>query len=240
MASSTIDSLLYSVRANLKENTTVPGAYYWNDAELLDWLNRGAKDLWRAIVDLYEHHFLTISDAPFIEAGANIISAIPDDVYRIVLIEPRTIGQSSVNPGLVFKPLPYQDPRFLNARACAPISPREAIVYYDQVSEGAPVGPPAIRIGPTLSSSMLLTVAYNHTIGVFDETDTNPIPGESDNALIAWATAFARGKERDDTAPDPAWLKVYASEKANLIKQIGPRQIQEAEFADGMFEGYDF
>lgn len=233
---SLISSLIYTARQNLKEPTPI----FWSDQELIDIANKGAKDLWRAIVDLYEHHFVTVSEAPYINANSPFILGIPDDVYRVVLIEPRTIGDSSSNPGLIFKPLPYTDPRFLDARARSAIEPREDIVYWTQMEAGAPVGPPVIRIGPQLSSSANLTMVYNHVLPVFDEDDYNPIPGEADGALVAWMTAYARAKERDDTAPDPVWLKVYATEKQNLIRQIPPRQIQEPEYVYGMFEGYQF
>lgn len=240
MASTLVSSLLYSVRQTLKETAPVQ-APFWNDQELIDIVNRGAKDLWRAIVDLYEHHFLTINDTDvFIQANSSVLMGVPDDCYRVVLIEPRVIGGSSPNPGLIFKPLHWQDGRFQNARALSAASPNNQVVYYDQHTQGAPVGAPVVRIGPQLSDSVLLTIAYNHTLAVFDEDDTNPIPGESDNALIAWTVAYARAKERDDTAPDPKWLQVYNTEKMNLIKQIPPRQIQEPEFVEGMFEGYEF
>lgn len=240
MASTLISSLIGSVRATLKETAPV-AAPFWSDEELLDYCTRGAKDLWRAIVDLYEHHFLTINDTDvYVAANSSVLVGVPDDCYRVVLIEPRVIGSASVNPGLIFKPLPWQDGRFQNARALAAASPNNQIIYYDQHTAGAPVAAPVVRIGPQLSDSVLLTIAYNHVLAPFDEDDTNPIPGESDNALIAWMVAYARGKERDDTAPDPRWLQVYATEKANLIKQIPPRQIQEPEYVEGMFEGYEF
>ena len=66
----------------------------------------------------------------------------------------------------------------------------------------------------------------------------NPIPGESDNAVVAWTVAYARAKEREDRSPDPNWLAVYATEKQHLLQSLGLRQLQEPEFADAMFMSY--
>lgn len=236
MASSLVSALIYTVRSQLKE----PTPRFWNDQELLDHLNNGARDLWRMIVDLYEHHFLTITDAPYINSGETVIYGLPENIHRIVLIEPRVVGTGTSNPGLIFKPLSYTDPRFLNARGCAAVEPRETVVYYTPYGEGGPVNDPVIKIAPAFTSAVNLTVAYNHNLSPFDEDDRNPIPGEADNALVAWAIAFARAKEREDNRPDPGWLAVYNTEKTNLKQQLAPRQSQEPQFVYGMFEGYEF
>ncbi len=236
MAASLISGLIYTVRSQLKE----PIPSFWNDQELLDHLNNGARDLWRMIVDLYEHHFLTVIDTPYIDAGASVIYQLPEDVHRVVLIEPRVVGTGTANPGLIFKPLPYTDPRFLNARGMAAQDPRDTVCYYTPYGEGGPVNPPTIKIAPTFTSAVNLTLAYNHTLPRFDEDDRNPIPGEADNALVAWCLAFARAKEREDNRPDPGWLAIYQTEKRNLQQQLAPRQSQEPQFVLGMFEGYEF
>jgi hypothetical protein len=64
----------------------------------------------------------------------------------------------------------------------------------------------------------------------------NPIPGESDRALWAYAIAFARAKEREDNAPDPEYISIYATEARNLLIALSPRSVQEPEYVVGMWE----
>jgi len=229
-----IATLLRAVRSNLKE----PIPVFWTDQELLTYMNAGAQDLWRAITDLYEHHFSRVVETPFIEANTSTVSGVPTDCYKVVLIEPRVIGAASVNPSLIFKPMDWTDPRFQNARAGRAHASRDGIIYYTLFGPGAPEEAPQIRIGPQLSDAVLLSLTYNYTLPWFDETDTNPIPGMADHALIAWTTAYARAKEREDGAPDMVWLNIYGTEKVNLIKQLPPRQVQEPDMVYGMFEGW--
>jgi hypothetical protein len=229
-----VEHLLRQVRSNLKE----PIPRYWTDQELLDYMNTGAQDLWRKIVDLYEHHFARIVTTPYIEANSSVVIGVPVDCYRVILIEPTTIGPSSSYPGLIFKPMTWTDPRFQQARAVGPVPPRYNVVYYDLFGPGGPNDVPAIRIGPQLSEAVGLSLTYNYTLPRFDETGFNPIPGMADNALIAWTTAYARAKELPEASPDPTWLAIYATEKTNLIASIPPRQIQEPDVVLGMFEGY--
>lgn len=228
-----ISDLITQARRHLTE--LAPASF--TDEELLDHARNGAKDLWRRIIDLYQHHFVTF-DETNVYAGAEsaTLRGMPDDCFRVVSIEPRVVGANNACPGLIFKPKDYNDPRFVQARARGPIEPRNAVVYYDVMTTGAPVAAPMIRIAPTLSSDADLILVYNHVLARFDEDDDNPIPGESDNALIAWIVAYAKAKERDDRAPDPEWLAVYATEKNNCAAACAKRQIQESDVVQGMFE----
>jgi hypothetical protein len=63
----------------------------------------------------------------------------------------------------------------------------------------------------------------------------NPIPGESDQALIAYIVAFARAKEREDRSPDPNWIAVYANEKQSILTRLTPRQSQEPDVVEALW-----
>lgn len=229
-----MNDVLTVARARLREFT--PRA--WTDQELLDIANLGIKDLWRRINDLYLHHFLTTDRTNCtLQANEDSISGLQNDVFRIVTIRPKVVGASNPNPSLIFKPARgLNDPRFIEAEARGAIAPRDHVIWYVVVNEGAPIGPPTVLVAPQISSPINLLVRYNHTLSIVDEDDNNPIPGESDNALVAWIVAYARGDERDDRAPDPEWLAIYGTEKTNLIKELGPRQIQEPDVVEGMWE----
>ena len=89
-----------------------------------------------------------------------------------------------------------------------------------------------------MSAALTLNLWYVPTLGVSQYqllTATNPIPGESDQALVTWIIAYMRAKERDDRSPDPSWLAVYATEKNNLLASLTPRQEAEAEHVDSIF-----
>lgn len=234
MASTLISSLINQVRTPLKE----PTPDYWSDGEILLHLNNGAKILWRAIVDLYEHHFNTLDDEHFfIQPETGIVWGVPEDVARIVMIEPRVLGANSSTRGLIFEPADWTSDKFIMARARGPVSPSNVTIYYTLMDPGAPVGPPIIRIAPRLSTGVLLSVTYVHTLPPFDEDDRNPIPGESDQALINYAVAQCRAKEREDSMPDPGWMALFATERTDILERIAIRQIQQPDVVMGMFEG---
>lgn len=227
-----LSAIISSARQHLVEAT----ASSWTDQELADHANKGMKDLWRRINDLYKHYFVTFDSTNVtLAANSSQLTGIPADAYRVVSIEPRVVGQLNPNPGLIFKPKDYNDPEFVAARARGPVEPRNNVIYYDVMTTGAPVAAPVVRIAPQVSGAVDLLFVYNHVLATVATNQNNPIPGEADNAIMAWIIAYARAKEKDDRAPDAEWLAIYGTEKNNLMAQLTPRQIQEAQTAVGMF-----
>jgi hypothetical protein len=49
--------------------------------------------------------------------------------------------------------------------------------------------------------------------------------------------AWARAKEREDRSPDPAWFATYSTDKQSLLTALTPRQEQEEEVVEGLFDG---
>lgn len=234
MAATTFASIISDTRAtNLIESS----ARFWADTELAAILKEGCKDLWKEIVDLYEHHFFTLDESNVsIAAGAKVLTGVPTDLYRLVSIEPRVLGDTSPNPGLVFVPRPWNHPDFVRARAQSPVQPNNRQICFTPTNAGPPIGAPTIRIAPALTDAVLLTLGYNYSLPALDVNSSNPIPGESDNALKAWLTAYAKAKDRDDSAPDPEWLAIYGTEKVNLKMKLAMRQVVEPEIAEAFFQ----
>ncbi len=220
---------------------------YWTDQELLDILILGAKDLWRAIIDLHQGHFTTIDETQTVICPAGVantttsFTGVPTDCFRILMIEPYAISDGSSTSQqrwTYFKPKQFQSQQFQAARATSLQDPSQSmIVYYDLINAGSPVAAPSIVSAPPLSSQVIVRLVYVHTLPVLISTDNNPIPGESDNALISWCVAWARAKERDDRSPDPAWIATYATDKQALLTALTPRQEQEEEVVEGLFDG---
>lgn len=222
------------VRQNPLIETT---AKFWTSAELTSTIIAGIKDLWRDIVDLKQSHFLTIDDQNVtLPANSSTLNGVPQDVHKVYLIEPRDITESSTNVGIIFKPLDYNDTKFQGARSRSAIDPSNDLIYYDITGAGAPVGSPVIRVAPQVNSAMNVTFCYIPILPLMTTDSDIPIPGECDNALMAWCGAFARAKEREDRSPDPAWLAIYATEKQHLLQSLGLRQLQEPTFTDAVFE----
>jgi hypothetical protein len=103
---------------------------------------------------------------------------------------------------------------------------------------GGPVVAPTVMVAPKVTAAVNLSLTYVPVLGDLTAASANPIPGESDNAIIAWMVAYARAKEREDRAPDPGWLTIYATEKQNLLVSLTPRQDQEPMVASAFFEEY--
>lgn len=220
-------------------NGTVLSSPFWSSAEIVDIINKGAKDLWRDIVDLKQEHFLTIDNTNVSYApSSRTLTGVPSDVHKIYLIEARDITENGANTGLQFLPLDYNHHDFQLARSRDAIDPKNDTIYYSVAGAGAPVGAPTIYVAPYVSSTVTISFGYVPILSNLAAGDANPIPGESDQALIAWGVAFARAKERDDRSPDENWLAIYATEKQHLLSSLGLRQYQEPIYAEAEFAEY--
>lgn len=238
MSASKLSSVIAAARAHINEKTP----RHWTDDELLEICTRGITDLWAEIVDLRQEHFLTIDETNvYVDTDNDELQGVPSDVFRVYLIEPRDISDTAATPFVVFVPRPYNHAEFVNARSWSSIDPINGMnIFYDVMGAGAPQGAPTIKLAPTTTSQVLCRFAYIPNLAVANYTveTQNPIPGESNNALIAWTAAYAWAKVRDDHMPDPAWLAVYSTEKQSLLKRLTPRQEQEPQVVDGLFDLY--
>lgn len=237
-------TLLTTIRANARKVLLEDTASFWSDDELSKIIIDGIKDLWGAIVDLHQEHYATDDSTNVsMAASSSSLTGVPADVFRVLLIEPRDLTSSASGRNIRFVPRDYNSPEFESARAMSSQDPSNGLViYYAVWGAGAPVGAPTIKVAPQISSALNLRLVYIPSLAdsLFNDfdTDNNPIPGESDNALKAWCIAFARAKERDDRSPDPNWLAIYANEKQSILTRLTPRQEQEPEYVVGMFDEY--
>ena len=231
-----LSSIETQARRQLKEAT----ASYWSSAELIDLMRTGINDLWGALIDLHQEHYITVDTTNVtIAADGTSLAGVPTDTFRVLLIEPRDTTSAGSHRSVMFVPKDYNSPEFISARALGSQDPTNGLTIYYQVTEaGSPVAAPTILIAPSPSSAMNIRLVYVEGPGTaaFTASSNNPIPGESDMALIAWTVAYARSKERDDRSPDPNWLTIYATEKQNLLTRMTPRQTQETEAAEGTFD----
>lgn len=220
-------------------NTSGVESPFWNDEDLTISLVKGAKDLWKAIIDLHQNHFTTIDESNCsIVSGSSSVAGVPADCFRILSIEPRDLTYAGSQRNLGFKPRKYQSEAFQNMRALSGSQGTDWDFVYDLLNAGSPVAAPTIKIAPTPTSTILLRLVYVHTLPALTEADDNPIPGESDHALVAWCVAFALSRQTEGQQPDPGWLSIYATEKQGLLTALTPRQEQEPEYVQGMFEEY--
>lgn len=238
--STTVQTLLTRARTTLLETS----ARFWTDQELLDEYNNGVHDLWKSIIDLYKDHFITQDitnmNLPVGAGGSSVaITGVPANLFRILKIRPRTLGVNSSFRGLVFQPRDTRHPDFVQAEAATPCAPRQKVIYYALINAGAPAGTVGILCAPPVQTLVPLQVDYipvlANTILANISSDTNPIPGESDKAVVEYIIAFARAKERDDRAPDPEHVSIYATEKRNLLTVLTPRSDQEPETVESFF-----
>jgi hypothetical protein len=228
-----LSSLLTQTRQRLLE----PTASFWTDAELLAIMNHGIRDLWRAVNDTYQGYNWATDTSVTQGANAVTLTNVPDRCANILGIEPY---DRAALPNLHYRPKEFTHPDFSNARAESAFDASSGgTIWYDRVNAGAPVGAPTIYVAPKVTADIQLRLTYIPTFAVdLTASDDNPIPGESDEALIAWTVAYARAKERDARTPDETWLQVYSTEKGNIIQAITPDQQDEPDVVDALFENY--
>lgn len=226
-----LSSLITITRYHLNE----PTASFWTDAELLSHMNLGIKDLWRALNDNYQDYFLTNDVTNVSQAASGTsLTGVPSDVSIIRGIEPRDL---TTYGNIKYECLNYMHPKFAQARANDTIDPLQGgIIYFWTVGAGAPVAAPTIYVAPAVSSALPLRLVYVPTLTAKIASDSNPIPGESDQALVAWTVAYALAKRKESQTPDAEWISIYGTEKSHILTAATPRQTQDDEFAEAMFE----
>jgi hypothetical protein len=214
-------------------------AAYWTDAELLIHAISGIKDLWKAVIDLNQGHFVT-QDVTNVSLAASTqtLTGVPTDVFRVEVIEPRDLTTTNTARNVTFAPRSINHADFTGARSLGTVDPSGREIYFAVLGAGSPTAAPTIEIAPKISTALLLRLSYTAVIGALTAASTNPIPGESDHALEAWIIAYARAKEREDRSPDPEWIAIYASEKKNLLTALTPRQTVEPDVVEALFESY--
>lgn len=214
-------------------------AAFWTDAELLTHALDACKDLWKAILDLDEGHFQTVDDTNVsLAASTATLTGVPADVFRVELIEPRVVTSSSATWDITFTPKKIKHPDFSGARSMGVVDPAGREIFYSLRGAGSPIAAPTIDVAPMINAALLLRLVYVPALGTLTAASTNPIPGESDHAIYAWIVAHALAKEREDRKPHPDFIGFYATDKQNLLIALTPRQTQEPEIAEAMFEPY--
>lgn len=222
-------------RKTLLEST----ASFWTDAELLAHVNNGIADLWRAFADNYQDYWFAKDETILMAANAAVLSSsgtFPTNVAKVQAIEP--LDRDSY-PQLNFFPRAYASVDASNARAAQAVDPSQAgKIYYSITGAGGPIGAPTIYVAPRVSSQVTLRLIYTPSIPKIALADANPVPGESDRALINYVIAQGLAKEREDRKPDPDFLVLYATEKSNLTTFVAPRQEDEPQVVEALFERY--
>jgi hypothetical protein len=236
MAATTIASLVTQVRGQLVE----PTPNFWSDDELVAIMNLGAQDLWANILDLHQDHYIKIDEShAVLRAGETEISGVPEDCFRIQLIEPRDTSVDTAGHATLFLPKKYNHPDFIMARTrTAQDQDGQRTVFFQVSGVGPPIEAPHILTAPKLTADLLLRICYNPALPLFTSGDGNPVPGMSDNALKAWTIAYARAKESEDRIPDAGWLTVYGAEKQSILVRLTPRQEQEPDVVEDVFQGF--
>jgi hypothetical protein len=207
---------------------------FFDDDELLRDLNLGVKDLWRAISDNFQDYFFDTDEAVTQTASATTLSNVPTDVAKVLGIEPVSL---SSYPSLKYFPKKYNSAEMQAARGVDAQDPASAgPIFYAVTGAGGPVGAPTIHVAPKVSATVALRLIYTPTTPALIVSSPNPIPGESDAALIAWVIAHALGRDNEDKKPDPDWMALYATEKTNILTFLTPRQEDEPDVAEALFE----
>jgi hypothetical protein len=230
-----ISTLITNARTTLNE----PAASFWSDAELLVHATDAIKDMWRAVVNLDQGYFETRDESSVsMAANSYTLTGVPADVFRVKLIEPRDLSQTSAAQNMTFEPRSTNHADFSGARGLDAVDPSGITVYFQLLGAGSPIAAPTIEVAPKLTTAVNLRLIYTATIGTLTAASNNPIPGESDKAITAWVIAHARARERAKRDPDPEWMAIYAAEKAHILETIEPRQTQEPQIAEAMFEAW--
>lgn len=210
------------------------GDVQWKNDELLEYANEGIKEMWRELVNLKASHFYTVDATNVSQAASGTsLTGVPSDVATVQLIRPRDLTEDNL---CRYRPLAYTDPLFIAELTRGNVDPSGITIYYDIVGAGGPTAAPTIYVAPTLSSALTLTLVYTPTVSDKAETDNNPIPGESDTALVFWILSQALAKTRPNKDPEPTYLQMYEAAKDKIRMTFSVRQEQEPRIVEGFME----
>jgi hypothetical protein len=230
----TIASIISQARQYLHEPAEVTNGQ-WTDAELLLIVGNCVKDLYRGVKDTYQNFFFTLDESNVsLPANSFVLTGVPADAFIVLGIEPRDLG-SYGHIEFVRREFTHRDfraARGLSARTLQQTGDT-CEIFYTEVGAGAPVSAPTIYAAPKLAAALLLRLIYVPTLTL---GANNPIPGESDQAIINWTVAYAKSKIREDQEPDPDWLELYKTEKIGVIVACSPRDESDVERVEDFFE----
>lgn len=230
-------TLLSAIETKIRRRLLAPSAtdLFWSSDDIIAVINDGIKDLHAAICQLNQAHFRTIDVTNVTQGSGNTtLSGVPTDVLVVHRIRPRVL---SARPNLRYVKRSYTHPDFEGALAAGTVSADSGgVIYYDVQDAGAPVAAPTILVAPVLNSTVDLALIYAMTIAEVTSAQNNPIPGNSDDALIAWAMAHLLPGESENKEPDSGWLKKYATEKTKVLVNLQPRDDSEPRVVDAVFE----
>src|SRR5262245_56084625 len=215
------------ILAPLVQSGAISPDQFWTDDELLAHTIAGCKDLWRALVDLHQDHFVRINTDVVLPAAADALVGVPPDLFRILFLHPRDALADGTSRLIRFHRASLTSTDFISAMTRSSIDVSSGgVIYYALVNAGSPVMTPEIHNAPRVGTAVACRLVYVPTLpGTLTVESFNPIPGESDHALMAWTAAYALGKQNPDGtfAPDPIWLQVYATEKESIKIVTEPR-----------------
>lgn len=224
-----LSEIISDIRINLQERTP----RFWKDAELLAHVNAGIKDLARSLNTQYQNFFFETNTNVRYVANAETLVDVPNSVSTVLGLE---LADANAYPNIEFVYKDFNDRLFRNARAMSPIDPTTAgQIFFCFTGAGAPVAAPKVYIAPRLDTALTLRMTFIPTLGRLTVDSNNPVPGESDHALVCWGTAHARAKIREEQTPDPEWLALYATEKTNILVAVTPRQEVTDQVAESPF-----
>jgi hypothetical protein len=228
-----LNDLVTRIRYTLVE----PSESFWTNTELLALLNEGIRDLWRRTKDLYQdYHYTVDSTNVSLPANSTTLTGVPADVAIVVGLEPRDL---TAHRNLRFEPRRYMDAAMQSARASASNDPaRGGTIYFAITGAGGPISAPVIYAAPLVTADVPLALTYIPTIPTIPGTSANPIPGESDRALINYVLAHTINKDKDNAQPDPTWMAAYEMEVTKIIVALSPRQEASEQVAEAFFEPY--
>lgn len=232
-------TLLSAIETNVRKDLKEATATFWTSAELIQHMNDGIQNLWGAIIDLFEEHYITVDTTNVsLAADGTQLTGVPSDCFRVHLIEPKDTTSAGTAPNTIFLPREYNGFEFANARTLTSQDPRAGLkIYYQMTGAGYPVDTPVVLTAPKISTALTLRFVYVPGIATKAAGDNNPIPGQSDKALHAYTMAFALAKEQEDKMPHPGWLSIYKTEKDSILQRLTPRQSQEPVVVEDMFGG---
>lgn len=219
-------------------NEPAARARFWSDAELLRYMNRGIRRLWRRLKATNNNFFHQISVSVTQDVNATQLTGVPTNCTQVHGLEPVDLATFNA---LRYEKRDYNHRYFQAARAADnSVDPLNgSTIYYDITQQGAPVAAPVILVSPKLSTQVTLRLTFTPTIGAeLIATDPNPIPGESDDALMHYTVAYAKGRQQSSQLPDAQELAMFKELADEICGSETPRDDSEPEVTESMFEDW--
>ena len=247
----TVEVVLGRVRRDLDEALDT-ATNQWDDTDLLDWLNRGARHVWQLVRKQHQNRFLrtilstddplpiygvTFAPAGFVFQSGTAALKLPADCLQVVSLEPVFAADADVDLGTIFYFQPLHTERSRAARR--EVGGTDGAAHYYEVefrTDG-----PYLTFSPAgnVTTAVNLRLTYVHDAAELQSDGTFAGTGfnrHDIDAIVAYTVRAAMAQPQAAAAEDRALANGVLQETAHRAQDVAAPRHTDHLVVEGFIE----